>query len=204
MDALLLPIGHDLGALYAAGGTARRQQVRAGADLAELTDNEFAVWMLAHGIDDRDRPTRESLIRGAERFGLDPGEVAAVVEQLLADRLLVAVDPEDESAETFARSHQLVPLLTGLGPDPDQPWMQHIGLLNQPVLQVSTAVHDIWTWSHLAPQLWAGCEDAAEVARSAGITSPDETEPRQVLAGLLCAVHGLLCVRAAYLDRRMV
>ncbi|GAA0612562.1 hypothetical protein HPO96_22805 [Kribbella sandramycini] len=200
MDALLLPIGHDLGALYAAGGTARRHQVRAGADLAELSDTEFAIWMLAHGIDDRDQPTRTSLIDGAERFGIDPDEAAAVIDQLQSDRLLAAVDPED--ATGFAQTHQLIPLLTGLGPDPDQPWMQNIGLLNQPVVQVSTAVYDVWTWAHLAPQLWAGCEDAAEVARTAGITTADETDPHRVLAGILTSVHGLLCVRAAYLDRR--
>lgn len=204
MDALLLPIGHDLGALYAEGGAARRQQVRAGAELAELTETEFAVWMLAHGIDDRDRPTRSSLLAGAERFGLDPGEVTAVLDQLLADRLLVAIDPQDGAAIQFAKDHQLVPLLTGLGPDPDQPWMHTIGVLGQPIVQVSAAVHDVWLWSHLAPQLWAGCEDAAEVARAAGLTAAEETEPQQVLRGLLSSVHGLLCVRAAYLDRRTI
>lgn len=202
MDALLLPIGHDLGALYAEGGAARRQQVRAGIDLAELTELEFTVWLLAHGIDDQDQPTRDSVARSAERFGLDPADAAGIVERLLADRLLVAIDPAGEAAVEFAQQHQLVPLLVGLGPDPDQPWMHNIGLLNQPIVQVSTAVYDVWSWTHLAPQLWAGCHDAAEVARTVGIAAVEETDPRQVLTGILRSVHGLLCVRAAYLDRR--
>jgi hypothetical protein len=201
VEALLLPIGHDLGARYAEG-TGRRQQVRAGIDVAELTDAEFTVWLLAHGLDDQDRPTRTSVVRAAERFGLDATDTTPIVERLLTDRLLVAIEPDSETAIDFAQRHQLVPLLLGLGPDPEQPWMQNIGLLNQPVVQVSSAVYDVWSWAHLSPQLWAGCHDAAEVARTVGVTANDETEPRAVLAGILQAAHGLLCVRAAYFDRR--
>src|SRR4051812_46343133 len=35
----------------------------------------------------------------------------------------------------------------------EQPWRQTIGLLNQPVAQVSSAMYDVWAWAHLAPQL---------------------------------------------------
>jgi hypothetical protein len=200
VDALLLPIGHDLGARYSEGGYC--QQVRAGIDVAELTRIEFSVWLLAHGIDDRDRPTRDSVVKTAERFGLAPAEAGRIVDQLLTDQLLAALDPDGDAAVEFARQHQLVPLLVGLGPDPDQPWMQNIGLLDQPLVQVSTAVYDVWSWAHLAPQLWAGCHDAAEVARNAGVEATEEIRPREVLAGILREVHGLLSVRAAYLDRR--
>ncbi|WP_328333223.1 hypothetical protein OHA70_16015 [Kribbella sp. NBC_00382] len=201
-EPLLLPIGHDLGARYADGGAGHHQQVRAGIEVAELTRTEFTVWLLAHGIDDQDRPTRASVVRTAERFGLDPDVAGKIVDQLLTDRLLAALDPDGDAAIEFAQRHQLVPLLIGLGPDPDQPWLQNIGLLNQPLVQVSTAVYDVWSWAHLAPQLWAGCHDAAEVARNAGIESVEETQPRAVLAGILREVHGLLSSRAAYLDRR--
>lgn len=201
MEAFLVPIGHDLGALYS-GGTERRHQVRAGLDLAELTGAEATVWLLAHGLDDQDRPTRQSVIRAAERLGQDPAEAALIVDRLLADRLLVAIDPDDEATVEFAQQHQLVPLLLGLGPDPEEPSMQNIGVINQPLVQVSTAVYDVWCWAHLAPHLWAGCHDAAEVARMAGITTTEERDPREVLVGVLRSVHGLLSVRAAYLDRR--
>ncbi|MFI5736315.1 hypothetical protein ACIA49_39740 [Kribbella sp. NPDC051587] len=202
MDALLLPIGHDLGALYGDDGTTRRQQVRAGIDVAELSANEFAVWLLAHGIDDRDRPTRESVLRSADRFGLEAPVVNEIVERLLEDRLLVALDPDAADAVEFAERHQLIPLLAGLGPDAGQPGMCSIGMIGQPVVQVSAPVYDVWTWSHLTPHLWAGCHDAAEVARAAGVTNADETDPRQVLSGMLRSVHGLLCLRAAFVDRR--
>jgi hypothetical protein len=201
VEALLLPIGHDLGGLYAEG-TQRRQQVRAGVDLAELTGAEAGVWLLAHGIDDRDRPTRDSVVKEATRLGIDTEEADEIVDRLLADRLLAAVDPDGESAVEFAERHQLIPLLLGLGPDPEQPWMQSIGAINKPVVQVSTAVYDVWSWAHLAPHLRAGCHDAAEVARSVGVITPDESDPRGVLTGVLSAVHGLLSARAAYFDRR--
>lgn len=172
-----------------------------GVEVAELADREFAVWLLAHGVDDQDRPTRSSLVERAGSLGLDSEHV---VERFLRDGLLVAVDPAADDAVGFAEEHQLFPLLQGLGPDPDQPWMQTVGLLNHPVAQVSVAVYDVLMWAQLAPELWTGCNDAAKVAVQAGVTAPEETDPRQVLAGVLGQVHGLLCVRAAYFDRRRV
>ncbi|MGZ0149065.1 hypothetical protein ACXJJ3_18485 [Kribbella sp. WER1] len=195
---LLIPVGHDLGVVYS-GPDERRQQVRVGVEVAELPDQEFAVWLLAHGVDDQDHPTRSSLTDRAAKLGLDAGQV---VERFLRDGLLMAVDPDGDGAVEFAERHQLFPLLQGLGPDPEQPWMQTVGLLNQPVAQVSAAVYDVLMWSQLAPELWSGCHDAAKVAVQAGVTTAAETDPRQVLAGVLGQVHGLLCVRAAYFDRR--
>ncbi|MGW6197209.1 hypothetical protein ACWF0M_13785 [Kribbella sp. NPDC055110] len=195
---LLIPVGHDVGVVYS-GADERRQQVRVGVEVAELPDHEFAVWLLAHGVDDQDRPTRSSLTERAVNLGL---KAEQVVERFLRDGLLVAVDPEADDAVEFASAHQLFPLLQGLGADPDQPWMQTVGLLNQPVAQVSVAVYDVLMWAQLAPELWSGCHDAAKVAVQAGVTAPEETDPRNVLTGVLGQIHGLLCVRAAYFDRR--
>ncbi|ADB29874.1 hypothetical protein Kfla_0755 [Kribbella flavida DSM 17836] len=203
-EPLLLPVGHDLGALQPdAAAARRRQQLRVGVELIELADQDFAVWLLAHGVDSDDRPTRTSVTASAAALGLDAEQVDAAVQRFVGVGLLVEVDPAGESAVVFAQEHRLVPLMHGLGPDPEQPWMQTIGLLNQPVVQVSTALYDVWAWSQLAPQLWTGCHDAAIVAEKAGVTDPAETDPRQVLTGVLRNVHALLCVRAAYLDRRV-
>ncbi|MEU4193250.1 hypothetical protein AB0E69_15240 [Kribbella sp. NPDC026611] len=196
---LLIPVGHDIGVLHSDGG-ARTQQVRVGVELTELADREFAVWLLAHGADDRDRPTRATVVERAEKLGL--AQVEPVIERFLADGLLVTVDPEADSAVEFARQHQLFPLLYGLGADRDQPWLQAIGLFNQPIAHASSAVYAVWSWAHLAPELWTGCHDAAKVALQAGVTALEETDPRQVLTGVLGQVHGLLAVRAAYFDRR--
>lgn len=202
-EALLVPVGHDLGVLYAMPGSDDHcQQVRAGVDVAELNDTDFAVWLLAHGLTDQDRPTRSSLRAAAAQLGLDEPVVEEVINRFLADGLLVELSPHGPDAVEFAERHQLVPLMLGLGADVDAPWLRTIGLLNQPVAQVSNAMYDVWAWAHLAPHLWAGCHDAAEVARLAGATEAEALDPRQVLAGLLGSVHALLCTRAAYFDRR--
>ena len=167
----------------------------------ELSEPEYAVWLLAHGTDDQDRPTRSSVL---ERLGQSPADFEAIADQLLSVGLLAEVDPEAGPAVDFAQRHQLIPLLMGLGPDQEQPSLQTIGLLGRPVAQVSSAVYDVWAWAHLTPHLWIACQDAAEVARRVGVTTPEETEARAVLTGILRSVHGLLCVRAAYLDRRGV
>lgn len=201
MTELLIPIGHDLGVLYSEAGE-RHQQVRIGTEVAELGDREFAVWVLAHGTAADDRPTREWLVALADKLGLDGAEAAATVDTFVDDGLLAAVDPDADSAVEFARAHQLFPLLHGLGPDAEEPWLQTVGVLNQPVAQVSQAMYDVWAWAYLAPELWTACGDAAQVAQRAGVTSPEETEPRRVLSGVLGEAHGLLAVRAAYFDRR--
>ncbi|WP_433165231.1 hypothetical protein [Kribbella sp. CA-247076] len=199
---LLIPVGHDVGVLYSGGGSEHRQQVRVGVEVAELADREYAVWLLAHGTDVDDRPTRSGLVAIAEKLGLAASDVHATVERFVGEGQLVAVDPATEAAVEFAREHQLFPLLHGLGPDPSEPGMQTVGVLNQPVAQVSSALYDVWVWAQLAPELWTGCRDAAIVAREAGVTDEEETDPRRVLAGVLGQVHGLLAMRAVYFDRR--
>lgn len=200
---LLIPVGHDLGPLYEEPGVPRRvQQVRAGADVVELDDKDFVVWLLAHGMSDEDRPTRASLLATSEQLGLVPAQVGAAIERFLTDGLLVEVVPDGPSALAFAQQHQLFPLMLGLGPDPDEPQMQVVGLFDQPVAQVSEPMYDVWVWGHLAPDLWTACHDAVETARTAGVTDPAELRPSWVLAGVLDAVHALLSCRAAYFDRR--
>jgi hypothetical protein len=209
-DVLLIPVGHDLGVHYVdnlpgprldPGAVERRQQIRIGAELAELTDSEFAIWLLAHGIDDEDRPTVSSLVATAESLELPMATIRAAVERLIGIGLLVQVEPGGGSAVLFARRHQLFPLMLGLGPDQEQPWLQTVGPLNRPVARVSSALYDVWAWAHLTPHLWSGCEDAASAARAAGVSAADEVDPRKILAGLLGSVHAMLSVRAAYFDR---
>lgn len=196
-DPLLVPVGHDVGAL-----SGRCHQIRAGMDLVELTDPEYVLWLLAHGNDEDERPTRTSVLTLAEQVGFSSLDTGPIVDQLISDGLLAEVAPEADSAVGFAERHQLVPLMMGLGPDQEQPGLQTIGLLGRPIAQVSDAVYDLWVWAQLTPQLWVACQHAAEVARRVGVTGHAETEAREVLTGILRSLHGLLGVRAAYVDRR--
>jgi len=198
-DVLLVPVGHDLGVRYPVAGSAEHhQQVRAGTELAELDDLEFTVWLLCHGVSAEERPNRTTVPAAAAELGLPAHQVEQALKRLVADGLAVELDPQAGSAVAFAQGHQLVPLMLGV----DQDGLRAIGLLQKPLIHVSSALYDLWAWAHLAPQLWAACQDAAEVTQLAGLVDPDEIDPRRILAGLLTAVHPLLGVRAAYFDRR--
>jgi hypothetical protein len=178
---LLLPVGHDLGAFHA-GNTQPVQQIRIGAQLAELTAEEFRVWSLAHGLTDSE---------------LDLGLVASLVDR----GLLAEVEPDDPVR--FAETHRLIPLALGLGNTPDQPWMFSVGLLYQPVVSMTGALFDLWQWAHLSPNLWWACRESAAIAERAEIADPTQTDPLRVLVGLLGALHQLLTARVACLDLRI-
>jgi hypothetical protein len=195
---LLIPIGHDLGAITDRSG-GRTQQVRLGREVRTLTDAEFTVWLLAHGIDDQDRPSRESVI--AATTGLDLPQGASTVDRFLADGLLAELDPAAEAAASFARTHRLLPLMNGLGPDQEEPWLHRIGVTAAPVVRLPSALYDVWAWSHLAPHLWDGCHEAVEVSTLAGAQQSWELEAAELLSTLLANVHVLLSTRAAYFDQ---
>ncbi|MFK4084092.1 hypothetical protein ACI2LF_08305 [Kribbella sp. NPDC020789] len=199
-EALVLPIGHDLGARSAAPD-ARWQQVRVGTEVMELTNAEYVVWLLAHTLDG-ERPTRQVLADQSGQYGVDRRTADSAIERCLGDGLLAEVVPDQESGKSFARHHQLFPLVFGLGPDPEATGMLLLGLFGQPLAQVSAPLYDLWTWAHLSLDLWQACEDAAAVAERQGVTTPDELDPELTLAGVLEALPDLLRVRAAYLDRR--
>jgi hypothetical protein len=117
-DSLLVPVGHDLGVLYQGPEPEQRRQViRVSGDIVELDDNEFAIWLLAHGIDDQDRPTRASLVATARRLGLPAATIDEAISRFLTVGSLVSVQPASDSAVAFAQQHQLIPLMLGLGPD---------------------------------------------------------------------------------------
>lgn len=196
----LVPIGHDVGP-YRPDPSADqyRFRVRVGARIVESDQLGFAIWLLAHDTE-RGLPNRTSVLDAAANLGLSRADTAVTLETLLADGLLAQVEPG--TLREFAESHQLMPLMVGLGPDRTDPEARVAGLLDIPVVQMTAAMYDLWVWSHLRPNLWLACVDAAAAELDAGATEPDRVEPEQVLFGLLSAVHPLLASRAACLDAR--
>jgi hypothetical protein len=152
------------------------RQVRVGAEIEELSDDLYESWRAAH----------ES-----------PPDTA--VDELSARRLLAnAVDPV-----AFASTHRLLPLALGLGNTPEEPWLFAAGLLYQPVVAMTGPLYDLWQWAHLSPDLWSACWEAAAVAEQAGMTEPEQTDPSQVLAGVMAAAPQLLAARVACFDVRI-
>lgn len=203
-EALLVPIGHQLGAFYPKpDGDEHEHQLRVGAEVVVLDDLEFSVWSLGHGIPDDTLATapwsRAQLLAAATEAG--HGDVSAAVKGLLDRGALAEVEPD--TGDDFARRFRLVPTMLGLGNSPEEPWLYGIGLLGSPMLKVHSVLYDLWQWSHLDNNIWNGCLSSAATARRVGITDPEQSEPDQLLRGLLRALHGFLSVRAAYVDRAL-
>jgi hypothetical protein len=115
----------------------------------------------------------------------------------LLSRGLVA-DTSDPVA--FASTHRLLPLALGLGNTVEEPWLFSAGLLYQPLVSMTGPLYDLWQWAHLSPTLWSACEEAAAVAAQAGV--PDQTDPIEVLAGVLATAPQLLAAKVACFDVR--
>lgn len=113
-------------------------------------------------------------------------DAAELIDELLQLRLLVEVGEPEE----FARTHRVVPTMPGLGNSVDDPTLFSIGFFNQPMLQVTLPVYDIWQWSTMDDTLWATCENARHA-------SGDDAD---LLTGFLGSLHALLCAGAAYVD----
>jgi len=171
----LVPIGHDLGVFHDGVG-GRVQQVRVGADIHELPDDLYEAWRTAH------ETTPDT-----------------AVDELSARRLLASAD----DPVAFASTHRLLPLALGLGNSVEQPWLFAAGLLYQPVAAMTGPLYDLWQWAHLSPDLWSACREAAAVAVQAGVTEPEQTDPAQVLAGVMEALPQLLTARIACFDVRI-
>jgi hypothetical protein len=107
-EALLVPVGHDLGVLYPEPGSDQRRQ-RVRADVVELEDMDFAIWLLAHGLGDEDRPTRASLIASAQRLGLPAATIDGAV-----DRFLVSSEVAGQLGRTLEPAAALAQILGDL------------------------------------------------------------------------------------------
>lgn len=197
MSELVLPIGHLHGS--GPGGAL----VRVGPEQVELDDTRFAVWSLAHGLPDRASAepwTPQALLATAAAQGL--GDLQATLDDLVADRLVRLVDPG--AGVRFAEQHRLVPLVLGLGNDPAAVTTWSLGLLGQPLVQVTGTTLDLFQHADLDTDLWNAVRNVARVARESGYTDPAATDPERVLADVLGTLHVLLSTNAVCLDTRYV
>lgn len=170
----LVPVGHDLGVFHDGMGGSPVRQIRVGAEVEELTEEQYETWLAV----------------------LDGGPAS---DELRTRRLLA--DPSD--AVEFASTHRLVPLALGLGNTAEEPWLFSAGLLYQPMVAMTSPLYDLWQWAHLSPDLWSACRESAAVALQAGVTAPEQTDPAEVLAGALETVPHLLAAKVACFDVRI-
>lgn len=201
---LVLPIGHAIGTYYDLPVSMDHfHQVRVGPDAVRLSDEQFAVWGIAHGSPDQRSPhpwNRRTVIRLARRAGVRT--VESVFDSLTQEGLLVTTTPGTDSAVEFARNYRMLPLMLGLGNSAAEPRRYAVGLPGRPLVHMVSALYDLFEWAHMERDLWAACRGAAETARGVGITDPVAGDPARLLDLLLSAMHALLCLNTVHLDTR--
>jgi hypothetical protein len=203
-EALILPIGHYLGArVPQAGAHADVHLVRIGWETYKLEGNDqLAVWALAHGLPttggDEEPPWTRSTIEGAARVGGIPN-VATTLFDLISRDLLVEVRPGTPEAVAFAQAYRTRSLLVGLGNTAEEPTLYALGPSESapPMIKVPIFAYELWTWGHACDSLWHACHVLAAAGDPA---DPDRTDPRRVLTRCLSAIRLLLACGAIYLD----
>ena len=199
---LLFPIGHCMGVFHnSVEPDDHYTQVRVGPVIHQLSDEQFAIWGLAHALPDRPLDelwSRASVLTAARRAGI--GRPDEVLDSLLEDGLLAETTPNGDSAIDFGRRYRMVPLMLGLGNTAEEPGIYSIGLVGMPIVQLSATAYDLYEWAHLDPNLWVACEGAAATALRVGIDDPLATDPVRTLEALLETLHIMLSHNAICLD----
>lgn len=185
--ALVAAVGLPLGEAHsddpeALGGCA----VVRGAQLLELSTGAYTVW--TGGLAPR---TAAQLVEWGRWKGVDgSGEL---VDELLADGLLVELPDAAGPARAFAGSHRLLPQGIGNGNTAGEPGVYTLGdRMGEPLLTVDAGVYHVWALSSGAPTL-AGA--VASVAALMGVA------PEDLLRSTLEALPLLMQARLVCLDR---
>jgi hypothetical protein len=209
----VFPIGHYAGTRPVATapvpngsrtGTAGASHhlVRIGRGLEHLTDDEFGVWVLAHGLADSAARgwTREDILDRAMDAQITAGDVC--LDQLLDRGLLVQV-PTDvdhvDAAVEFATTYRMGTLLVGLGPVPDRPDQHAVGVPGIGTAALLDAgAFRLWQWGGVAPTLWRHCHDRVRTGGRGGLDTL--VDPATVLFDVLADLRTLIVHGCAYLD----
>lgn len=166
--------------------------VRVGYTLEGLTEDEFGVWVLAHGLPqtaDRDW-TRRHIVERADAARIE--QAGDRYDELVGRGLLAAVPvgpDRDGEVEAFVRGHRLHPLLVGLGAVNGQPEHHAIGVPGVGTAALlDEACFDLWRWAAITSSLWRYCERLAPA------------RPGDATAGVLVALRTLIVHGCGYLD----
>jgi hypothetical protein len=189
---MLFPVGHYVG--VDADADAQRHLVRVGWHLLRLDDERFAVWTLAHGLpgDDPAPWNRAGVDAVARTAGLHA--TGPILDDLLAEDLVIDVMPGTAEAIDFARTCRLRSQLIGLGADPDRPGAYAIGpAAGVPVVRVDAVGYEQWQWGHLCDSLWHACAVLAEA-------SDDLPDVDAALTRSLAVLQTLIAHGAIHLD----
>jgi hypothetical protein len=196
---LMFPVGHYLGPLYpAVEAPLAYHRLRAGGSVIRLfTDDEFAVWTLAHGLPGPGGAPWTGRAMADAALAHDGSDISPLIAELCAEGALVEVEPGTDGAVDFAMRHRFRGLLVGLGSTEERPDRFGIGLAGLPMVMVDELGYELWQWAPLHGSLWNACVALVEVDRQAGGA---HTDPHELLTDVLHQLHRMLAHGAGYLD----
>lgn len=195
MSAPVIPVGHTGGAqVRPAAESPSLRLVRVGRIPEQLTDEEFATWLVAHGSPEPESGpwTRSDLIAAGPAFGLPD------IEHHTSDLVARGMLAEISDAATFAHRYRLRPLFLGLSNSPDDPEHFTIGIPGlEPLAVVTTEAFELWQWGWVSPSLWAHCEVLATITEQ---DADQPSPPEAYLESVLTSLHTLVANQVAYVD----
>lgn len=174
MSKVMVPVGLDLGPMYAADGPADRApvhyEVHLGAESMDLDATRYTVWSAAFADADAQlnlKVDRSWLVDYLRDFGDQPvGRIMdanQTIDELLDLGLLLEYDPAagDEIADLFGR-HRLLPRALGLGSTPQLSDMFGMGYDTSRFCEMPIDVYTVWAFGPTVPTLWDACDIFAE------------------------------------------
>lgn len=203
MGELLIPVGHDVGAIYTEVGAELPDSYEVVfADGAfELSRDEYVIWRLSAGnldvIAADGAPSREQVLDEARDTGVtEPDKVFA---ELVRAGTIVTLDPASETAaQVFAFHHRALPLQRGYGNGPDEPAVFEVAADNNTSVLVGAFTYHIWARGHRQPNIWQGCQTLFD-QRAEGETL--DWDATAVLAEFFLFLPQLLAGNCVYIDR---
>lgn len=211
MPTVVVPVGFDMGAIYAEAGDPDRSpmhyEVHLGGDPQDLTADQYTAWLGAfHDVEAHadllvDRVALERHLRTDPEGPAGPlTDPRPLVQELLDRGLLLQYDTGDVREDVFA-GLRLFPRAHGLGDTTDSPEFYAIGYPGRSFATIDNLPYQLWSLSLTFPSLWDALVDFAE--GDGWDIPPGEEKPSPAeVGGMLGQVLPLLVSSgAAFLDQ---
>ncbi|MGH8876291.1 MAG: hypothetical protein ACRD0P_02940 [Stackebrandtia sp.] len=182
MSKVILPVGKPNGAFYGDGATASSKpevyEVHFGDEVAELSFDEWAVWLSAHDLPDKqekhefDRYVLRDHIRSSRSVPV--AKPVPHIEKLLERGLLVEADLLGADQKSFCSRYRLIPTGFGMGNTADEIDMTWVGQLGQRMVLLPTRTYQVYAYSYRSGSMWDACVEFADDDLSEAESVPED------------------------------
>lgn len=203
---VIMPVGKSLGANFAAdaetGDEPLSYEIHLGENVEDLTRDEWTVWALAHERLYAHRLhgfTRMALsVVVEDKAGLG-GRGDAVIDDLVARRVLASVDLHGPRRDDFLKTHRLIPTAMGLGGRAGEPGRRWMALNGETVLDVDQVAYSVWAFSYLDGSIWRGSEEY-RAPKGVEPDFPDAFTLEEILSAVAADLPAIVASGCGYLE----